>query len=100
MLERAGGGRREVMPAAVGSLEAFVFGDSGAGVLVAVEEQADGPGLRICFWVFDARFVLHRVAAKQGVAFDDVQLVAVKISGGVEPGLVAQVGYVGDERVA
>src|ERR1700733_8512 len=37
-------GRRDVVPVAVGAFEAFVFGDTGAGVGIARELQANRPG--------------------------------------------------------
>src|ERR1700733_6483289 len=91
--------RRKVMPATIGPFRAFIFDDPSPRPLVTVQHQSNSPGPRIDLGVFQTSLVAHRIGAEQGVTLDDMQLVAVKVSGLIKPGLVAEVGDVYNEGI-
>src|SRR4030095_10921018 len=70
------------------------------GLHPAIEGEPDLPRTREDLGVFNGGFVHHVVRAGRRVALDDVQHVAMKVAGAVEPGLFALAGHVDDQRVA
>ena len=66
----------------------------------AVERHAHFPGPRENFWIFNCRFVLNHIRAGARVALDNVQRLAVKVSGPVEPGLVVESRHIDDQSFA
>src|SRR4029450_8737473 len=51
----------------------------------AVQGKSDLPGTREHIWILDRSFVHQVIRAHRRVAFDDVQLVRVKVAGPIEP---------------
>src|SRR5438105_277042 len=52
-----------------------------------VDRHADLPRTGEHFGVFDGRVVAERIRADRRVAFDDVERIAMKVPGAVEPGV-------------
>src|SRR5262245_12453974 len=80
--------------------EAFVFEDLSVWFAVAIQHHAHAPRPREHARILDGHFICDVVAIEWREALDQVQLLAVKISGAVEPRLVVEVDDVDDERVA
>src|SRR5678809_5165 len=64
---------------------AFVFEDLKIRFRVAREIAADGPRAFENFRIRDSRLVTHGIGSSPCVAFDNMELVAVKIACAVEP---------------
>src|SRR5262245_24071231 len=64
----------------------------------SIEREADLPRPREHLRILDGGFVHQVIRADGRVALDDVERVAVKIPGAIEPRLAAQAGHVDDER--
>src|SRR4029453_1947737 len=80
--------------------EAFVFEDLRIWFAMAVQHHADAPGTREHFRILDGHLIRDVVAIEWREALHQMQLLAVKVSGAVEPRLVVEVDDVDDERVA
>src|SRR3989442_1136693 len=65
-----------------------------------VEGHADLPRAREDFGVFDRGLVREDVGARAPVAFNDMQRVAVEVTGSVEPALIVEARHVDDQRVS
>src|SRR5262249_24912469 len=72
------------------------------GVLLdtSIQRQADLPRACEGLGIFDRRLVQEMIRACCRVPLHDVQLVAVKISRPVEPGVLVETGYVDDKRLS
>src|ERR1051325_4966102 len=81
---------RNMMPNAIGVLEAVVLDDSGSRILDALENGSERPWFRIDDRIFDPRLVLDRIGASHPVAFHDMDLSAVKVSSLVQPKLIGK----------
>src|SRR5688572_32667827 len=49
--------------------------------------------------IFDGRLIADVVRGDRRIALDDVQRLAVKVAGAIEPRLVGEVDHINDERV-
>src|SRR6266481_9726683 len=79
-------------------LHALEFQESSIFFETTIDRHAHLPRSRKHFRVLDGGFIVKGVMAEWGVAFDHVQLIAMEVSGSVEPGLVVEAGYVHDQR--
>src|SRR5262245_14071290 len=62
----------------------------------AVHRKAHLPRPREHFWILDGCLVPENVGASRRVTLDDVQRIAVKISGAIKPCLVVQTRHIND----
>src|SRR4249920_677048 len=83
-----------------GKRKAFVLEQLSVLLFMSIEEHAHLPGPREPLRILDRGFVPDVIRSRRGVALDDMQRIAVKITGSIEPGLIVEVGDVDDERVA
>src|ERR1019366_3096717 len=67
---------------------------------MAVERHGYLPGARVSFRVLNSGFVLNDFAAQGRVAFHNVELISVEVTGAGEPCGVVETLYVDDERGA
>ena len=79
---------------------AFVFENLKIRFRVACEIGADVPRAFENFRIRDTRLVTHGIGSSPRIAFDNMELVAVKIARIVEPCLRLEVGHIHDERVS
>jgi hypothetical protein len=77
-----------MMPNAIRVLEAFVFDDAGPGFLDAIQNGSERPRFRVDDWVLNPCDVLEGIRSGHSVTFNDVNLIAVKVSSLVEPDLI------------
>src|SRR5438093_7407686 len=80
-------------------LDALVLEQLHVPLLPPVERHRDSPGPREDVGILDRGFVTQEVGTGGCVAFDDVQRVAVVVSGTVEPGGVVEALHVDDQRL-
>src|SRR5215813_2480406 len=80
--------------------EAFVFQDLKVWFAMAVQHHAHAPRSGEYLRVLDRHLIRDVVAIERGEALNQMQLLAVKVSGTVEPCFVVEVDVVDDERVA
>src|SRR6185369_4972349 len=80
--------------------EAFVFQNLKVWFAMAVEHHAHAPRSGEHLRVLDCHLIRDVVAIERGETFDQMQLLAVKVAGTVEPGFVVEVNVVDNERVA
>jgi len=76
------------MPNAIRVLEAFVFDDAGSRFLNAIEDGAERPRFRVDDRILNPCHVLDGIRSGHPVTFDDVNLIAVKVSSLVQPDLI------------
>src|SRR5437762_14220123 len=67
---------------------------------VAIERHADFPWPREDLGVLHRRFIIDRVPIDERVPLDDLQRLAVKISGPIEPRLIDLIGDIYHDRIA
>ena len=65
-----------------------------------IDRHGDPPWPRVDLGVFDRHFVPDDVGRHQLEALDQVQRIAVKIAGAVEPAAIVEIGHVDDQSVA
>src|SRR5262245_40018787 len=70
--------------------EAFVFEQLSVLLFVPIKEHAHLPWSREHFRIFDRRFVPDVIGSGRRVTLDDVELLAVKIAGAIEPGHIVE----------
>src|SRR4029453_10215298 len=73
----------------LGERNALEFEKLNALLHPAIEREADLPRTREHVRVFDGRFVHHVIRAHRRVPLDDVQRIAVVVTGAIEPRLLA-----------
>ena len=79
---------------------AFVFENLKVRFRVACEIDANVPRALVNFRIRDSRLVTHGIGSSPRVAFDNMELLAVKIARIVEPCLRFEVRHVDHERVS
>src|SRR5678816_4725148 len=89
-----------MMTNAIRVLEAFVLDDPGSRFLDAIQNGAERPCLRVDDRVFNPCRVLDRIRPGHPVTFDDVNLVAVKVSSLIQPKLIGQRNDICDQGVS
>src|SRR5213593_3025569 len=70
------------------------------GLEPAIKWEADFPGPRKYFRVFDGGLVLDRISRDRAVSLDNVQGVAMEITGSIEPGIRREAGDIDDKCIA
>src|SRR5438093_8563567 len=66
----------------------------------AIKWEADFPGPCEYFRVLNGRFVLDRVSRDRRVSLDNVQGIAMEITGSIEPGIRCEAGDIDDKCIA
>jgi hypothetical protein len=77
---------------------AFIFEQLKILLDMAVEHEIDRPGLSKDLGIFDRDVVTDMVGIDEAVMLDEVQRVAVKIAGMVEPRLIVEIRAMWDFR--
>src|SRR5579875_709410 len=81
-------------------LDAAEIGQLGVRFEAAVDGKTDFPGPGEYLRVFQRGFVVNHVLTLQGVPLGDLQGVAMKIAGPVEPRAIREIRDIHDQRVA
>src|SRR5436190_3507292 len=85
---------------ALGIAFAFVFEKLKIRLRVAGEIDADIPRALKDLGIFDGRLVTYGIGSSSRIAFDNMELAAVKIAGVIEPCFRLEVRHVDHERVS
>src|ERR1700678_2388885 len=86
--------------APVVSLRALLLSEFKTGFVIKVQRHHDFPGLTVGLRIFYGGFVSDRVGSAARVAFYNVQSVAMRVPGRIQPGLVVEISNIHHQRVS
>src|SRR5262245_4256379 len=81
-------------------LHTLEFSELRTPIQTAIQRQADLPGPCKYHGVLDRGFIIDHIGIPVGISLRDMQLVTMKISGAIKPGLIVEPRDVDDQRVA